>query len=94
MAENAEPDRMCFDKSDRELYNKLDSEAMLSHKRNSRKEQFLFAMAIGVKYGKRLPLDNKEGMFLAKDLHPADIAESVVVSRVEQSVAGSVFTMS
>ena len=74
MTENVHPDRMCFDKSDRELYNRLDSEAMLSHKRNSRKEQFLFAMAIGVKFGRRLPLDNREGMFLAKDLHPVDIA--------------------
>jgi len=74
MTVNDGPDRISFDKNDRELYNKLDSEEMLSHRYRTRKEQFLFAMAIGLLHEKRFPLKNREGFFLAKDLHPEDIA--------------------
>lgn len=74
MTENSGPDRISFDKSDRKLYDKLDSEEMLSHRYRNRKEQFLFAMATGLMNEKRFPLKTREGFFLAKDLHPADIA--------------------
>lgn len=74
MTENGEPDRIYFDKSDRELYDKLDSEEMLNHRYRTRKEQFFFVVAIGLKHGKRFPLKSREGFFLAKDLHPVDIA--------------------
>lgn len=74
MTENSGPDRISFDKSDRKLYDKLDSEEMLSHRYRARKGQFLFAMAIGLMNEKRFPLKTKEGFFLASYLHPADIA--------------------
>ena len=74
MAENGQPDRICFDKKDRKLYDKLDNEEMFNHSYRTRKEQFMFALAIGLKNDKRLPLKTREGFFLAKDLHPEDIA--------------------
>jgi len=74
MTENGGPDRISFDKNDRKLYDKLNSEEMLSHSNRPRKDQFLFAMAIGLMHEKRFPIKSKKGFFLAKDLHPEDIA--------------------
>jgi hydroxypyruvate isomerase len=74
MTENAAPDRISFDKNDRNLYDRLDSEEMLNHKYRTRKEQFMFAMAIGLMHEKRLSIKNRKGFFLAKDLQPEDIA--------------------
>ncbi|HEY8362751.1 MAG TPA: hypothetical protein VIK77_07680 [Tissierellaceae bacterium] len=65
------PDRINIDKNDRELYNKLSKEIFEG---KTRKEQFLFAMAIGFKNGIMRPLKTKEGFFLIKDLRPEDEA--------------------
>ena len=64
------PDRINIDKKDRELYDKL--EEIFQGK--TRKEQFLFAMAIGFKNNVSRPLGTKEGFFLVKDLRPEDEA--------------------
>ncbi|MHC1572699.1 MAG: hypothetical protein ACXQTL_08185 [Methanosarcinales archaeon] len=67
------PDRLSIDKSDRELYDHdtISSEIFSGR---TRKEQFLFAMAIGFKSQVRRRLDSKEGFFLAKDMGPEDEA--------------------
>ena len=64
------PDRINIDKNDRELYDKLEE----IFQGRTRKEQFLFAMAIGFKNDVRRPLKTKEGFFLIKDLRPEDDA--------------------
>jgi hypothetical protein len=74
MTENGAPDRISFDKKDRTLYEKLDSEEMLNHRYRTRKEQFMFAMAIGLMHDKKLLINSREGFVLAKDLQPEDIA--------------------
>ncbi len=72
------PDRLNIDKTDRELYDALDSEEMLKFKdkggNRTRKEQFLFAMAIGFKNKSKRPLETKEGFFLIKDMRPDEEA--------------------
>jgi len=73
------PDRIYIDKKDKELYDKgLDTVDWLRFRdregKRTRKEQFLFAMAIGFKNGMRRPLKTKEGFFLIKDLRPEDDA--------------------
>lgn len=67
------PDRLKFDKTDKDLYDHdtIGSEVLAGM---TRKEQFLFAMAIGFKNRVKRPLDAKEGFFLAKDMHPEDEA--------------------
>ena len=67
------PDRVYIDKKDRELYNKLAEEEIFDEK-TTRKEQFLFAMAVGFNNQLRLPLETREGFFLTKDLRPEDEA--------------------
>jgi hypothetical protein len=66
------PDRLYMGEDDRALYEKLETENMF--KGRTRKEQFLFAMAFGFKNKVKRPLKRKEGLFLAKDLHPDDEA--------------------
>lgn len=70
------PDRIYIEKKDRKLFNKLDQEEMLKFKggRRTRKEQFLFAMAIGFKNDISYPLEAKEGLFNTRDLQPEDEA--------------------
>lgn len=72
------PDRLHMDKTDRDLYHELDEEEMLRSSgkggERNRKEQFLFAMAVGFVNGVKRPLETKEGFFLAKDLRPDDEA--------------------
>ncbi len=67
------PDRLSIDKSDRELYDHdaISSEILAGR---TRKEQFLFAMAIGFKNQVKRRLDSREGFFLAKDMGPEDEA--------------------
>lgn len=68
------PDRVYIDKEDRSLYEKIENENIFKEK--TRKEQFLFAMAIGFENDIKQPLSNKEssGLFLLKDLGPEDKA--------------------
>lgn len=73
------PDRINIDKNDRALYDdELDTVDWLRFRdrggERTRKEQFLFAMAIGFKNDVRRPLKTKEGFFLIKDLRPEDDA--------------------
>lgn len=72
------PDRLYIARTDRDLYEKLNSEEMFKFKdkggTRTRREQFLFAMAIGFRNSVRIPLETREGFFLTKDLHPEDEA--------------------
>jgi len=64
-----QPDRLSIEKSERKLYDNLDNEIFAG---KTRKEQFLFALAVGFKHKLKRPLETREGVFLAKDLHPED----------------------
>jgi hypothetical protein len=72
------PDRLYIDKDDRQLYDELDLEDMLKLRekggRRTRKEQFILAMATGLKNGVKRPLVTKEGIFFVKDLRSEDEA--------------------
>jgi len=59
-----------MDKDDRKLYEKLEDEDLFKNK--SRKEHFLYAMAIGFKCNVRLPLESRDGLFRTTDLRPED----------------------
>jgi len=87
------PDRIFIDKKDRDLFNKLDQEDMLKFKggRRTRKEQFLFAMAIGFKNDICYPLETKEGWFNTRDLQPEDEA---LINAIAVHKAGSVEILS
>jgi len=67
------PDRLDIDKADRKLYdhNALTNEILVNR---TRKEQFLFTMAIGFKNQVKRTLDAREGFFLAKDMRSEDEA--------------------
>jgi len=67
------PDRLDIDKSDRKLYDHdtITNEILAGR---TRKEQFLFAMAVGFKNEVKRPLDSREGFFLAKDMRSEDEA--------------------
>ena len=67
------PDRLSIDRADRELYDHdtIKSEVLAGR---TRKEQFLFAVAIGFKNRVKRRLDSREGFFLAKDMGPEDEA--------------------
>lgn len=69
-------DRIYMDKKDKELYDKLDDESMLKHKggNRTRKEQFLFAMAVGFEKGVRRELEKRKELFNLKDLKLEDEA--------------------
>lgn len=81
-------DRICIDKGDRELYAKLQNQEDM-FKGKTRKEQFLFAMSIGVKNDMRQPLTNREtgGFFLLKDLGPEDEALINIVAVLKDNSA-------
>ena len=80
------PDRLVIDKVDRDLY---DHDALNSElfQGRTRKEQFLFAMAIGFKNQVHRRLDTREGFFLAKDMNTED---ETMVDMVAINHAGSV----
>ena len=63
-------DRLFVDKEDRKFYEKLESEDLFLNK--SKREHFLYAMAIGFKNNVRLPLESKDGLFHTADLRPED----------------------
>ena len=67
------PDRLYVDKEDRELYDHDTVKNEILRGR-TRKEQFLFAMAIGFKSQVKRPLGTREGFFLAKNMRPEDEA--------------------
>lgn len=67
------PDRLYIDKSDRKLYDD-DTLNIEIFSGKTRKEQFLFAMAVGFKNKIKRSLDSREGFFLAKDMHSEDEA--------------------
>lgn len=87
------PDRIYVDKKDRNLFNKLDQEDMLKFKGGgrTRKEQFLFAMAIGFKNDICYALETKEALFNARDLQPEDEA---LINAIAINKAGSVEILS
>lgn len=68
------PDRINIDKGDRSLYQKVVDENILQFKEKDRKDQFLFAMAIGFANRVRRPLATKEGFFRTEYLRPEDEA--------------------
>jgi hypothetical protein len=77
-------DRINIDKRDRVLYERLDKEDMFKGK--TRKEQFLFTMAVGFKNDARVPLETREGLFLIKDMKPDDEA---LINAVAIAATGS-----
>jgi hypothetical protein len=70
------PDRINIDKSDREIYNSLDQEEILKSKggRRTRREQFIFSLAVGFNNKIKNEIENKEGWFNARELQPEDYA--------------------
>lgn len=66
-------DRLYIDeKGDKKIYDMLKNNETFFKNDNSNKELFLFAMAFGYKYGKRLPFSKRLGYFLEKDLKYED----------------------
>jgi hypothetical protein len=68
------PDRINIDKGDRSLYQKVVDENILQFKEKERKDQFMFAMAIGFSRKVMRPLATKEGFFRTEYLRPEDEA--------------------
>ena len=70
------PDRINIDKNDREIYNSLDQEEMLKFKggRRTRREQFIFSLAVGFNNKIHKEIENKEGWFNTRELQPEDYA--------------------
>lgn len=66
------PDRLYIDESTRDLYEKIKDESIFKGK--NRKEQFLFAMAVGFINKIKVPIKKTEGLFLVKDLKSEDEA--------------------
>ena len=54
----------------RKFREKLENEDLFKNK--SRKEHFLYAMAIGFKNNVRLPFESRDGLFRTTDLRPED----------------------
>jgi hypothetical protein len=65
-------DRLAVDEKDRELYDRLKTTDIFEGK--TRKEQFLFALAVGFGRGVKRPLQNRDRFFFAKDMTPGDEA--------------------
>lgn len=70
---SSNPDRLFIELSDRELYKKVTEDSGLFRDKNN-KEQFLFAMAVGVGNQLRMPFKKRDGFFLEKDLRTEDEA--------------------
>jgi len=81
------PDTLCIDKDDRELYERLESEALFEG--TVRKDQFFMAMAYGFRNRIKRRLENREGsgLFRTSYLRPDDEA---LLSAVALSDSGSV----
>jgi hypothetical protein len=83
------PDRLFIDEGDRELYKKVAEEGVFKGKNN--KEQFMFAMAMGVKNSFKISINKKDGWFFVKDLHPEDMS---LINAVAILVTGSITLLS
>lgn len=82
------PDRIYMDKADRELYDKLKAEPVFE--KQSRKEQFLLAMAYGFKNGAKRKCSSKENLFLLKDCRKEDEVLMFAVAIADTGDAGVV----
>jgi len=73
-------DRLFWAKGDKKLYDELEEQEKF-FKNKGRKEQFMFALAVGFHNGNRQPLNTYDGMFNSRDLTPMDISiiESIAV---------------
>lgn len=80
------PDRISIDRADRDLYDHSMVKSEVFSNR-TRKEEFLFAMAVGFNRRIRRPLQTREGFFLSKDMTPHDEALIDVVAIAETSSA-------
>jgi hypothetical protein len=78
-------DRLFVDENDRELYDRLETTDMFAGK--TRKEQFLFSLAVGFSRGIKRPIQKREGFFLAKDM---TLDDEALFSAVAASDADSV----
>lgn len=68
-------DRLYVGKGDRKIVEKIENNDYFNFKDKSRKEQFMFAMAYGVKSDiKNVEIKNKDEWFFSKDLQPEDKA--------------------
>ena len=65
------PSVIYIDKDDWDLYEKL-QEDILNFNKRDRKEQFLFALSVGFKFGSKLKLDRKKEFFRSSYLLPKD----------------------
>ena len=63
-----------IDKGDRSLYQKVADENVLQFKEKDRKDQFIFAMAVGFANRIKHPLEVKESFFRTEYLRPEDEA--------------------
>jgi len=63
---NRAVDRLYVGKGDKDLYDKMVQESIL--KNTTRKEQFLLAMAYGIRSNVRRKIEQREEFFLRKDL--------------------------
>ena len=70
---SSNPDRLYIELSDRELYKKVTEDSGLFQDKDS-KDQFLFAMAVGVSNQLRIPLKKRDGFFLVTRLRTEDEA--------------------
>jgi len=64
------PDRLYIDKDDKKYYDSLAKEIFLD---KERKDQFLFALAIGFKNGINQPIKSREGFIRTEYLNSEDI---------------------
>lgn len=78
------PDRLDIDKEDKRFYDYLTQEIFVG---KERKEQFLFAMAVGFKNEIRRPINSKEGFFRTEYLNPE---EKTLLNSVAMYHSGSV----
>jgi len=74
-------DRVFIDLKDKDIYDRFVKLGFFEGK--TRKEQFLFCMALGFRNNAKKPLSKREGFFLLKDLNPKD--EALIYSVAIQS---------
>ncbi len=67
------PDRVFIDKKDK-LYEKLDEEKIFHSSKRDRKDQFIFAMALGFINELKREIENKEGFVRTEYFSNTDIA--------------------
>jgi len=79
-------DRLYVDESgDKKIYDRLKTEEPFFKNYTGNKELFLFAMAVGFKNEKRLPLGKRLGYFLEKDLKYEDyvLINAIAINETE-----------